>query len=354
MKLQKATLKKAIKLAKLATKGYDTHVCQFNHGWLIVRGGNGTARYRIGDAKGVIQCDFNSLSKMADALPDQVEIAKDNGFLTFTAPKFVARILSFDPDKLDGLDFEKTHGYVWNDDTEGIGRAQLRHARQFVSSDFHRQVLTGVYVKGSSMVATDTHRLSCQNVPPFSNDPDHSMVIPCSVIDAILSQSGPFQLNWDANRIKASGLDWSYSAALLNAKYIDVNPVLAVEPGDAFSFDTNQLKAAVKMLSVVAKNAAGRLIFNIAGSVCEIRASCDDIGQASASVNFVSSYAGSNEVREFAINCGYLADILKFCGPVVTITSSAAGNRTFHNGKPFTIASDGHDWRHIIMPMAIV
>lgn len=221
-----------------------------------------------------------------------------------------------------------------------------------VSSDNHRQVLTGVLFsydgKVLTMVATDTHRLAVRRLEKEGVGSNINVVVPDKALKAIkalpVAEDSNITLNFGGGRLSVEAGGAKIVAQLLGGAYPSWERVVPSETTRTWSVEVDQLTEKVNRVNILAKDNAGRVRFAGHDDQILISARSEEKGEAKEEVAMVPS----NGEVEVAFNGKYVLDALKpIHGPGVRIEMTESSRPAVF--KP----GDEDDYFCVIMPMAL-
>jgi len=222
-----------------------------------------------------------------------------------------------------------------------------------VSSDSHRQVLTGVLFNYDgdtlTLVATDTHRLAVRKIEQAGIGSNISVVVPEKALKAIKALPVPDDsevvLKFGGGRIGVEAGNAKVVAQLLAGTYPNWERVVPTESTRTWSVERDQLSEKVKRTMILARDNANRVRFRGAEDQILIAARSEEKGEAKEEVAMIAD----NGDVEIAFNGKYVQDALdqiKGDGVKIEMTESS---------RPaiFRPADEDNDYFCVIMPMAL-
>lgn len=258
---------------------------------------------------------------------------------------------------LDPSDFPEPPNYGGDGELTmkaGELRAAVDSVLFAVSTDTHRQILTGVMINYTgttlTLVATDTHRLAVRRMEQPGIGSDVTAVVPEKTLKAIKSlpvaddqnvviKFGDGRLGVDAGGAKVV-------SQLISGAFPNWERVVPSETTRTWSVEVDQLEEKVKRTMILARDNANRVRFKGDGDQILIAARSEEKGEAKEQVPMVAN----NGDIEIAFNGRYLLDTLAAIeGPGVKVEMSE-GMRP----AVFRPADDDHGYFCVIMPMQIV
>jgi DNA polymerase-3 subunit beta len=235
----------------------------------------------------------------------------------------------------------------------GVLRQAVDSVLYAVSTDHHRQVLTGVLFTYNgtvlTLVATDTHRLAVRRLelPGIGNSVN--AVVPDKALKAIktlpISEDADVQLLFGGGRIAVESGGAKVISQLLAGTYPNWERVVPAETSRAWSVEADQLLEKVKRTMILAKDSANRVRFKGSGDHILLSAKSEEKGEAKEEVIMV----GLNGEVEIAFNGRYVQDCLGAIeGPGVRIEMTESSRPAI-----FRPGDDDHGYFCVIMPMAL-
>lgn len=222
-----------------------------------------------------------------------------------------------------------------------------------VSTDIHRQILTGVLFTYNgqtlTLVATDTHRLAVRRLEQPGIGTNVTAVVPEKALRAIkslpISDDAQIVLRFGAGRMGVEAGGAKVITQLLSGAYPNWERVVPSESTRSWSVVTDELAQRVDRMMVLARDNANRIRFKGNDGQILIAARSEEKGEAKEEVPMVSS----NGEIEIAFNGKYVMDVLKAVhdeGVRVEMTESS---------RPaiFRPAEDSENYFCVIMPMAL-
>jgi DNA polymerase-3 subunit beta len=293
------------------------------------------------------------LTDLVSAMPDgNIELKTlegNNVLLQQGASEY--RMLS-----LDAEDFPEPPKFTGEAELKlpmGVLRNAVDSVAFAVSTDQHRQVLTGVLFKydGSTLtlVATDTHRLAVRklDLPGIGND--INAVVPEKAIKAIkalpIADDEEVVLRFGEGRIGVEAGGAQVISQLLAGTYPNWERVVPSECTRSWSIESDQLLNKVRRAMILARDNANRVRFKGSGDQVIIAARSDEKGEAKEEVEMISQ-AGDVEI---AFNGKYVQDALDpIEGPGVRIEMTEPSRAAV-----FRPADGDTGYFCVIMPMAL-
>ena len=222
-----------------------------------------------------------------------------------------------------------------------------------VSTDTHRQILTGVLFTydGSvlTLVATDTHRHAVRRVDQEGIGSNVTAVVPEKALKAIKSlpvaDDSEIVLRFGDGRMGVEAGGAKVITQLLSGAYPNWERVVPNETTRSWSVERDQLMERVERTMILARDNANRIRFKGADDQIVIAARSEEKGEAKEEVPMV----GSDGEIEIAFNGRYVVDALKAVhgdGVRIEMTESS-------RAAVFRPADDGEGYFCVIMPMAL-
>ncbi|HWO94177.1 MAG TPA: DNA polymerase III subunit beta [Dehalococcoidia bacterium] len=232
----------------------------------------------------------------------------------------------------------------------------LRHAIDSVifavSTDTHRQVLTGVLFRYDgavlTLVATDTHRLAVRRIEQPGIGSEVTAVVPEKALKAIkalpVTDEESITLRFGAGRLSVEAGGARVVSQLLSGAYPNWERVVPTEATRTWSVECDQLEEKVGRIMILARDNANRVRFRGQGDQIVIAARSEERGEAKEEVPMVAT----NGDIEIAFNGKYVEDALgPISGPGVKIEMTESSRPAVFKGTE----DDGYFC--VIMPMAL-
>ncbi len=222
-----------------------------------------------------------------------------------------------------------------------------------VSSDPHRQILTGVQFtydgETLTLVATDTHRLAVRRLKQDGIGSNVSVVAPERALRAIrslpLGDEDSITIRFGEGRLGVEAGGAKVVAQLLAGAYPNWERVVPSEHTRTWTVEADQLEDRAKRALIVARDAANRIRFKGEGELLVLSARSEEKGDAREELPMV---AQSGDI-EIAFNGAYVRDALgPIAGPGVRIEMTESSRPAL-----FRPAEDGEEYFCVIMPMAL-
>ena len=183
-----------------------------------------------------------------------------------------------------------------------------------VSTDTHRQVLTGVLFRYDgqtlTLVATDTHRLAVRRVSRPGGGSEVNAVVPERALRAIrslpLGDDDAITLRFGNGRIGVEAGGAKVISQLLTGAYPNWERVVPTEATRIWSVEVDQLEEKVKRTMILARDNANRVRFRGTGDQILISARSEEKGEAKEEIPMVAQ----NGDLEIAFNGKYVQDAL--------------------------------------------
>lgn len=222
-----------------------------------------------------------------------------------------------------------------------------------VSTDMHRQILTGVLFSYNgqtlTLVATDTHRLAVRRLEKEGIGSNITAVVPEKALKAIkalpVTDETLIVLRFCQNRMGVEAGGAKVITQLLAGAYPNWERVVPSESTRNWSVERDQLMERVERTLILARDNAFRIRFKGADDQILIAARSEEKGEAKEEVPMV---ADNGEI-EIAFNGKYVVDALKAVhgeGVRIEMTESS-------RPAVFRPADDGDGYFCVIMPMAL-
>ncbi len=183
-----------------------------------------------------------------------------------------------------------------------------------VSTDTHRQVLTGVLFRYDgqtlTLVATDTHRLAVRRISRPGGGSEVNAVVPERALRAIrslpLGDDDAITLRFGNGRIGVEAGGAKVISQLLTGAYPNWERVVPTEATRIWSVEVDQLEEKVKRTMILARDNANRVRFRGTGDQILISARSEEKGEAKEEIPMVAQ----NGDLEIAFNGKYVQDAL--------------------------------------------
>lgn len=222
-----------------------------------------------------------------------------------------------------------------------------------VSSDQHRQVLTGmmVHYDGSilTLVATDTHRLAVRRVAREGVGSTLTAIVPEKAIKAIkslpLGDDDAVSIRFGGGRLGVEAAGCRIVSQLLSGAYPSWERVVPAESTRVWRVERDQLEEKVKRVLILARDNAFRVRFRGSEDQVHIAARSEERGEAKEELPMIPE----NGDVEIAFNGKYVLDAI---GP---IADTGVKIEMTESSRPavFRSAEEGQDYFCVIMPMAL-
>ena len=291
------------------------------------------------------------LAELTKQLPDgDVNLTWQGNQVTISEGDSVYQLMA-----LDAEDFPEPPN-TQTDSELTIGMGAFKEAVDSVlfavSSDAHRQALTGVYFSydGSTLmlVATDTHRLAVRKLDHGGIGGQFTAIVPEKAIRAIKALSIPdldnLTIRFGGNRLTVETSGTKIVSLLYDGPYPNWQRVVPSEHTRVWSVETDKLREVVNRARIVAKDSANRVRFSGAEDKIVLLARGEQ-GEANEVVDAVMQ----NGTVDMAFNGQYVQEALgpiKGPGVRIEITEST-------RPAVFRSADDTDSYFCVIMPMAL-
>jgi DNA polymerase III subunit beta len=302
---------------------------------------------------GAICLNARLLSELISSMPDgdiQLRTLDANGvMLQQGASEY--RMLS-----LDAGDFPDAPDYGGEAEIS-LSLSEFRSAVDSViyavSSDNHRQVLTGVLFTYDgatlTMVATDTHRLAVRRFLKPGLGSQISAVVPEKALKSMkqlpVAEDAMLNIRFGVGRLGVEAGGARVVSQLIAGAYPNWERVVPSETTRSWSIEVDQLNEKVKRANILARDSANRVRFSGSGDQVLISARSEDKGEAKEEVAMVPS----NGDVDIAFNGRYVLEALQ------SIPGTGVKIEMTESSRPavFKPADDGEDYFCVIMPMAL-
>jgi DNA polymerase-3 subunit beta len=257
---------------------------------------------------------------------------------------------------LDASDFPEPPNYGGEGELSlkmGVLREAVDSVIYAVSTDSHRQILTGVLFSydGSTLtlVATDTHRLAVKKLDQPGIGSGLTAVIPEKALKAIKSlpvtDDEVVSIKFGGGRLGVEAGGAKVVSQLLAGAYPNWERVVPSESTRTWSVEVDQLAEKVKRTMILAKDNANRVRFRGNEDQILIAARSEEKGEAKEEVSMVAN----NGDVEIAFNGRYVQDALsQIKGEGVKIEMTESSRPAIF--RP--VDTEG-DYFCVIMPMAL-
>jgi DNA polymerase-3 subunit beta len=222
-----------------------------------------------------------------------------------------------------------------------------------VSTDNHRQVLTGVLFSYNgdilTLVATDTHRLAVRRISKPGIGSQVTAIVPDKALRAIknlpLADDIEITLSFDSVRVGVESTGATVVSQLLAGTYPNWERVVPSEFTRTWSVESDQLYEKVRRAMILAQDNANRVRFKGDGDQIVIAARSEEKGEAKEEIPMIPS----NGDLEIAFNGKYVTDFLGAVdGPGVRVEMTESSRPAV-----FRPAEDDSEYFCVIMPMAL-
>lgn len=223
-----------------------------------------------------------------------------------------------------------------------------------VSTDLHRQILTGVLFSYNgetlTLVATDTHRLAVRRVQQAGIGNNVTAVVPEKALRAIkglpITDDTEVTLRFGEARMGVEAGGAKVVTQIISGAYPNWERVVPTEWTRTWSVENQELSNRIDRLMVLARDNANRIRFRGANDQIVIAARSEERGEAKEELPMV---AQDGDI-EIAFNGKYVEDVLKAMhdqGVRIEMTESS-------RAAVFRPSEEPEDFFCVIMPMALV
>ncbi len=235
----------------------------------------------------------------------------------------------------------------------GVLRNAVDSVLYAVSTDHHRQVLTGVLFTYNgevlTLVATDTHRLAVRTLEQPGIGSSINAVVPEKAIKAIkalpIPDDAEVHILFGGGRLGVEAGGAKVVSQLLAGTYPNWERVVPTETTRTWSVEVDQLEEKVRRAMILARDNASRVRFKGGEDQILIAARSEEKGEAKEEVPMVSN----NGDVEIAFNGKYVQDALgPIEGPGVRIEMTESSRPAV-----FRPADGDSGYFCVIMPMAL-
>lgn len=232
---------------------------------------------------------------------------------------------------LDPGDFPETPEYGGEGELTlpmGLLRNAIDSVIYAVSTDNHRQILTGVLISYDgqtlTLVATDTHRLAVRRIDQPGIGSNISVVVPEKALRALkampLADTDPITLRFGGGKLGAEAHGAKVITQLLTGVYPSWDRVVPSETTRRWDVEADQLLEKVRRTLILAKDNANRVKFKGSDDQVQLSARSDEKGEAKEEVQVLSE----NGVVEIAFNGKYVMDFLQAVDSLKTADAEGA------------------------------
>lgn len=221
-----------------------------------------------------------------------------------------------------------------------------------VSTDAHRQILTGVLLQydGSTLtlVATDTHRLAVRKIPREGVGTNLTAVVPDRALRAIknlpVADDQEITISFGGGRLGVEANGAKVVSQLLSGTYPNWERVVPTEFTRSWTVQVDELTEKVKRTLILARDNAFRVRLTGSDDKVLLSARSDEKGEAKEDVAAISQ----NGDIEIAFNGTFIRDALSpVKGPGVRIEMTESARPAVF--RP----TDDESYFCVIMPMAL-
>ena len=221
-----------------------------------------------------------------------------------------------------------------------------------VSTDMHRQILTGVLFNYDgttlTLVATDTHRLAVRKMEQSGIGSNITAVVPERALKAIkslpLGDDDDITIRFGVGRLGVDAGNAKVVSQLLTGAYPNWERVVPTEWTRKWTVESDQMLDRVNRVMILARDSANRVRFKGDGDQIVISARSEEKGEAKEELAMVPT----NGDIEVAFNGNYVADAvraIKGPGIVVEMTESS---------RPAVFRpTDDEGYFCVVMPMSL-
>lgn len=228
----------------------------------------------------------------------------------------------------------------------------VKRVARVVSRDETRAILTGVLVTvvdgGLRLVATDSYRLSLSNDASITGLGDFSAVISGSFLQeiaALQATSAPLSISLSDNQIMVKYQDIVYVNRRLEGNFPNYNMLLPNGWSTRVTFDTKELLAAVKRISLM-NNQSSPVKFDV--NIPSQTVLLSSISKENGSAQEMLRVQVEGEDVEIAFNAGFVVDAIS------AIPSDTCYLDIQGVGRPGIFRATGEeDYLNLIMPVRL-
>jgi len=256
---------------------------------------------------------------------------------------------------LDAEDFPEPPDYGGEGELTmkmGLLRTAIESVSYAVSSDMHRQILTGVLFNYDgatlTLVATDTHRLAVRKLAQPGLGSNITAVVPERALKAIkslpLDDDDDVTIRFGVGRLGVDAGSAKVVSQILTGPYPNWERVVPSEWTRKWTVEADQMVDRVNRAMVVARDSANRVRFKGDGDQIVIAARSEEKGEAKEELPMVPQ----NGDVEIAFNGQYVLDAVRAMpGPGVIAEMT-------ENSRPAIFRpADDETYFCVIMPMAL-
>ncbi len=303
--------------------------------------------------EGAVCIQARLLNDLVSSMPDgtiQVSTTGESGMLIqHGASEY--RMLTLDP-----IDFPEPPDFQ-GDAELVLKMSLLRNATDSVSyavsSDSHRQVLTGVLFAYNgevlTLVATDTHRLAVRRIHQTGIGSQIQAVVPEKALKAIkglpVAEDSNVSVQFSQARVGVNTGAARVVSQLLAGTYPNWERVVPAETTRSWRAEVDQLAEKVKRTMILARDNANRVRFKGDDEQVIIAARSEEKGEAKEELPVL----GKNGDIEIAFNGKYVQEALSAisgAGVQIEMTESS-------RAAVFRSTDESEDYFCVIMPMAL-
>lgn len=222
-----------------------------------------------------------------------------------------------------------------------------------VSPDESRAILTGILLvlegEEIKLVSTDTNRLAVRTSSVANASGEASCIVPRRALDEIgrllEDEDSPVQISIADSQIKFIINGVTVVSRLIEGQFPNFERVIPTECERKLTIPADQLLACVRRASIVAREDANRVVFQVEGDKLAIRAQSGDVGKAYEELEIVKE----GEDIEIAFNAKFLVEFLNVVG-TEGIFMELTGPLNQGMMKPV----GKEDYLYVLMPMQIL
>jgi DNA polymerase-3 subunit beta len=341
---------------------YSHLVIQSGEGTLQLIGGDGELAITTTiagsiDQPGAMTANAKMLTELISALPDSsVAISVDPSFAChLKCARSDYRLLGLPADEYPQLpDLQEQNSFRIH---QGLLRNMIRKVAFAVSSEEVRPILTGVLMVFEedklTLAATDTHRLAVRSAKVEGGTGAGQAIVPARAMSELVrlltDEDGEVEVRLSSNQVlfvTPSGVNL-YSQ-LIQGQFPNYQRVVPVGGDRRLTLETGPFRQAVKRASIVARNAAHRILLKTSGETVLITAESRLEGAAYEEVEV----AREGEDITIAFNARYMLDVLNAVdedGFTLELTESLKPGLL----RPISDDTEG-DYFCVLMPMQII
>lgn len=237
--------------------------------------------------------------------------------------------------------------------TQAALRGMITQTIFAVSPDESRAILTGILLMLDGdkikLVSTDTNRLAVRTSSVANASGEASCVVPKRALDELgrllEDEDSPVDISIADSQIKFVVNDVTVVSRLIEGQFPNFERVIPTDYERKLTVPTDQLLACVRRASIVAREDANRVVFQVEGDRLAIRAQSGEVGRAYEELEIVKE----GDDIEIAFNAKFLTEFLSVVG-TEGIFMELTGPLNQAVMKPV----GKEDYLYVLMPMQIL